>query len=172
MARFQVIAVFIACTVPTVAVELGIGILMSDGTVTINRAVTAGNATLFDGNIVETGNGGSRLHLNNGTTLQFSRYTRGTVFSDRLVLEKGAAQIGGASYEVNARRLHIVGRDARVGVLGKMVEVAALSAAVRVSNARGIFVAKVEPGKILDFTPLDDGGEDVPAKSRQVGTRH
>lgn len=171
MATFRVISLLIANTLPVAAAALGIGIVMSDGTVTINHAVTAGNATLFDGSTIETGSAGSRLHLNNGTTLQFSRYTRGTVFGDRLVLDKGATEIGGARYEVNARTLHIVGSDARVGVLGKMVEVAALTAPVRVSNARGVLVATVAPGKILDFTPLDESGADVSVKSKHVGIR-
>ena len=136
----------------------GIGIAMSDGTLTINNARTAGNATLFEGNTIETGNASSRLQLNNGATLQLSSDARGTVYGDRLVLEKGATQVGGSSYEVNARTLHIVGSDARVTVLGKTVEVAALSTPVRVSNAQGVLVANLEPGKALDFTPLQDAG--------------
>ena len=136
----------------------GIGIAMSDGTLTINNARTAGNATLFEGNTIETGNASSRLQLNSGATLQLSSDARGTVYGDRLVLEKGATQVGGSSYEVNARTLHIVGSDARVTVLGKTVEVAALSTPVRVSNAQGVLVANLEPGKALDFTPLQDAG--------------
>ncbi|HCC57514.1 MAG TPA: hypothetical protein DEQ47_09660 [Solibacterales bacterium] len=140
------------------AATAGIGIATSDGTLTINNARTAGNATLFEGNTIETGNASSRLQLNSGASLQLSSDARGTVYGDRLVLEKGATQVGGSSYEVNARTLHIVGSDARVSVFGKTVEVAALSTPVRVSNAQGVLVANLEPGKALDFTPLQDAG--------------
>lgn len=135
-----------------------IGVAMSDGTLTINHAVTAGNATLFEGNTIETGNSSSRLQLASGANVQLSSDARGTVFGDRLVLDKGATQFDGKNFEVNARTLHIVGNDARVTVLGKTVEVAALTTPVRVSNADGVLVANLEPGKALDFTPLQDAG--------------
>lgn len=162
MHRFGVhslVALLIAAPISVLsAATPGIGIAMSDGTLTINNARTAGNATLFEGNTIETGNASSRLQLNSGATLQLSSDARGTVYGDRLVLEKGATQVGGSSYEVNARTLHIVGSDARVSVMGKTVEVAALTTPVRVSNAQGVLVANLEPGKALDFTPVQDAG--------------
>ncbi len=162
MHRFGVhslVALLIAAPISVLsAATPGIGIATSDGTLTINNARTAGNATLFEGNTIETGNASSRLQLNSGASLQLSSDARGTVYGDRLVLEKGATQVGGSSYEVNARTLHIVGSDARVSVFGKTVEVAALSTPVRVSNAQGVLVANLEPGKALDFTPLQDAG--------------
>lgn len=155
----SLVAVLIAGPISVLsAAAPGIGIAMSDGTLTINNARTAGNATLFEGNTIETGNASSRLQLNNGATLQLSSDARGTVFGNRLVLEKGATQVGASSFEVNARTLHIVGSDARIAVFGKSVEVAALSTPVRVSNAAGELVANLEPGKALDFTPLQDAG--------------
>jgi hypothetical protein len=144
------------------AAALGIGIAMSEGTFSINKARTAGNATLFDGSTIETGSAFSRLKLNNGTTIRLSSNARGTVYGNRLVLEKGAIQIGGSKYQVKARTLNIVGRDARIGVFGKMVEVIALSSPVRVTNAQGVLVADVKPGKPLDFTPLEDAAPAAP----------
>jgi hypothetical protein len=155
----SLVALLIAAPISVLsAAAPGIGIAISDGTLTINSALTAGNATLFEGNTIETGNASSRVQLNNGASLQLSSEARGRVYGDRLVLEKGATQVGPSSFEVNARTLHIVGSDARVSVVGKTVEVAALSSPVRVSNAQGVLVANMEPGKALDFTPLQDAG--------------
>ena len=174
MHRFGVhsmVALLIAAPISVLsAAAPGIGIAMSDGTLSINNARTAGNATLFDGNTIETGNASSRLQLNNGATLQLSSDARGTVYGDRLVLERGATQVGGTSYEVNARTLHIVGSDARVSVLGKTVEVAALSTPVRVSNAQGVLVANLEPGKALNFTPLQDAGAQAASSTTTTTT--
>jgi hypothetical protein len=134
-----------------------IGVVLSDGTLTINNARTAGNATLFEGNTIETGTSSSRLRMNSGASVQLSSDARGTVYAGKLVLDRGATQFDGKSFEVNARTLHIVGDDARVSVSGNTVEVAALTTPVRVSNAAGELVANLEPGKALDFTPQDAG---------------
>lgn len=156
---------FAAALTALSAATLGIGIATSEGTFQINNARTAGNATLFDGSTVETGASFSRLKLNNGTTVRVSSHARGIVFAKRLILEKGAIQVGGARYEVSARTLQIEGSDVRIGVFGRMVEVVALSSPVRVTNAHGVLIANVEPGKALDFTPLEDATPAAPEAS-------
>ena len=169
---YSLVALLIAAPISVLsAATPGIGVAMSDGTLTINNARTAGNATLFEGNTIETGNASSRLQLNSGTTLQLSSDARGTVYGDRMVLDRGATQMGGSRYEVNARTLHIVGSDARVSVFGKTVEVAALSTPVRVSNAQGVLVANLEPGKALDFTPLQDAGAQATTTTTTTETK-
>lgn len=162
MTQVTSLACLFAAAASVSAAALGIGIVMSDGTFTINKATTAGNATVFDGSTIETGPAFSRLKLNNGTTIRIASNARGTVYGDHLVLEKGAIQIGGSSYEVSARTLHIAGSDARIGVFGRMVEVIALSSPVRVTNSHGVLIAKVEPGRPLDFTPLEDATPPAP----------
>ncbi len=153
----SLVALLVAAPVSVFAAAPSIGVALSDGTLTINNARTAGNATLFEGNTIETGASSSRLQLNSGASVQLSSDARGTVYNGKLVLDKGATQFDGKSFEVNARTLHIVGNDARVSVMGNTVEVAALTTPVRVSNAQGVLVANLEPGKALDFTPQDAG---------------
>ena len=71
----------------------GIGIAMSQGNVLINSASTAGNATIFDGNTLETQSATSRVRLTDGAELRLAADSRGTVFSDHVDLEKGNARI-------------------------------------------------------------------------------
>ena len=52
-----------------------------------------GNATLFDGATVETSSASSELLLRNGVKLQLGVESRAQIWQNRLVLEKGAAQL-------------------------------------------------------------------------------
>lgn len=133
----------------------GIGVILSSGSVTVDNSVVAGNATVFDGNTVQTGTTSSRLQLNNGGVAQLGADSTARVYSDHMVLEKGFGQSSG-SYGVEARTLKISG-DSKVAIFGKTVEVAALGAPVLVSSSTGIQIANLMPGKALAFTPQDSG---------------
>ena len=139
-----------------------IGVALSSSGILINDAKTAGNATLFDGSTVETTATGSRLHMKSGADVQLSADTRGKVFSNKIVLEKGVTQFrGGNDYEVSARSLKITGTDkdssATVALRGRTVQVASLSGHIQVANAAGVIVANIAPGMAFDFTPQDAG---------------
>lgn len=133
-----------------------IGVVLSSGSVTVDNAVVPGNATVFDGNTVETGASASRLQLTNGKVAELGADTAARVFSDHMVLQRGFSQISG-NYGVEANKLRIAGDSARVAVYGKTVQVAALSTPVIVSTSTGIQVANLLPGKALAFTPQDSG---------------
>jgi len=61
-----------------------------------------GNATLFDGTTVETTAASSELALRNGVKVQLGAGSRARVWQNRLVLEKGAAQLAApGSFEVS-----------------------------------------------------------------------
>jgi hypothetical protein len=133
----------------------GIGVVLSSGSVTVDNSVVAGNATVFDGNTVQTGATSSRLQLNNGGVAQLGADSTARVYSDHMVLEKGFGQASG-SYGVEANTLKISG-DSKVAIYGKTVEVAALGAPVLVSSSTGIQIANLMPGRALAFTPQDSG---------------
>lgn len=60
-----------------------------------------GNATLFDGTVVETTVASSELALRNGVKVQLGAASRAQIWQNRLVLEKGAAQLAApGSFEV------------------------------------------------------------------------
>jgi len=79
-----------------------IGIVTASGHFSVEGSQVWGNATLFDGATVETGSASSDLALRNGVKLQLGADSRARIWKNRLVLEKGAAQLAApASFEVS-----------------------------------------------------------------------
>ena len=152
-----------------------IGVAISSGSVTVDNAVVPGNATLFDGNTIETGATSSRLQMKNGRLARLNADSTAKVYSDHIVLEKGLGETYG-NLPVDASSLRISGDSARVSIHGKTVEVAALNAPVTVSTSTGIQVANLMPGKALAFTPQAEAGAMAPATMsgvvRKVGTMY
>jgi hypothetical protein len=146
----------------------GIGIAMSQGNILINSSLAAGNATIFDGNTLETQSAASQVRLNDGAQLRLSSDSRGTVFSDHVDLQKGSASIVG--YSANAGGLN-VRADGKASAAISMrdqgvVEIAALTGSVHVFNAAGFNVANLVPGRALDLRAQDAGAS---APSSLVG---
>src|SRR5206468_12021468 len=111
-----------------------VGIMTARGSFTIDASSIAGNATLFEGNQIETGKASSRLQLNTGARVQLAAESRGIVYRDRLVLEKGSSRFEKAgNYQVEALSLRIrpdgenTAAEISVGKSG-VVQVAALTA--------------------------------------------
>lgn len=133
-----------------------IGVAISSGSVTVDNAVVPGNATLFDGNTIQTGATSSRLQMKDGKLARLGTDSSAKVYSDHIVLEKGFGETYG-SMAVDANTLRIAGDSARVSIHGNTVQVAALTAPVTVSTSTGIQVANLMPGKALAFTPQEAG---------------
>jgi hypothetical protein len=151
----------------------GIGMVNASGTFTVDHARVVGNATLFDGTIVETGRVAGDLQLNTGARMQLASESRGRVFQDRLVLERGVGQLQGTGYRIEARSLRIVTDEpvaaARVALNGTHVQVAALQGRLHVTNAHGLLVANMAPGTALEFEPQ---GESADTTSKLTGILH
>ena len=135
-----------------------VGIVTARGSFTIDNSSIAGNATLFEGSQIETGRASSQLQLNNGAKMQLAAESRGVVYRDRLVLEKGSSRVEKGNFQVEANSLRIrpAGETASTQVsirTSGLVEVAALSGPVRVTAANGVLLANLQEGKTLDFTP-------------------
>src|SRR5580704_4822530 len=85
-----------------------VGIVTARGSFTIDASSITGNATLFEGNQIETGKISSQLQLNNGARMQLAAESRGIVYRDRLVLEKGVGRVYHAgNFMVEANTLQI-----------------------------------------------------------------
>lgn len=150
-----------------------IGVAFSNGTLLINNANAVGNASLFDGSTVETSGEASRLHLKSGADVQMGSESRGKVFADRTVLEKGMMELKTTGkYGIEAKSLQITGTDsdamAKVSIHGKTVQVASLSGHVQVASAAGVVVANIAPGMAFDFTPQDQGAT-APDNNKKAG---
>ena len=70
-----------------------IGIVTASGHFSVEGSQVWGNATLFDGATVETSSASSELALRNGVSVQLGAGSRVRIWQNRLILEKGAAQL-------------------------------------------------------------------------------
>jgi hypothetical protein len=153
---------------PGLAAPAAIGTVVASGSFRVDDATVAGNATLFEGTTVETRRTGSSLDLSGGPHLALAPDSKGKVFGDRLILEKGVGEFSPdalkpsvlktSSYRIEARGLTIqaagAGSSARVSLDGeRRVRVAAFTGGVRVLNRHGLLVAALRPGSALEFEP-------------------
>jgi hypothetical protein len=130
-----------------------IGIVTASGHFKLDRSQVWGNATVFEGSVIETGTASSEIALRNGAKLQLGKDSRARILSDRVVMEKGIGQVSAPeSFEVNAAnlRIHSSGR-LRVNV-GQTVEIASLIGSVHVSSASGILMAAIPAGRAMNFS--------------------
>lgn len=79
-----------------------IGVVTASGHFNVEGSQVWGNATLFDGTTIETTGASSELALRNGVKVQLGADSRARVWQNRMVLEKGAAQLAApGSFEVS-----------------------------------------------------------------------
>ncbi len=142
-----------------IASQPAIGIVTASGHFTLDRSQVWGNATIFEGSIVETGAASSEIALRSGAKLQLAKDSRARILSDRVVMEKGVGQISAPeSFEVNAAnlRIHTTGRlrvSVNTGVL-----VASLAGSAQVSSASGLLLAAIPAGRSMNFSPQAANG--------------
>jgi hypothetical protein len=134
-----------------------IGMTAFQNGITLDDAKVTGTATLFDGSKIQS-EGYSRVHLNNGTRLDFGAGSKAQVFATHADLSAGMTEIQSPSgFDVTATglKIHPSGSDAiaRVKIAKDKVFVTALNAPVSVLNKDGLLVAKVMPGVPLQFMP-------------------
>lgn len=161
MRRFTLLAVclLLAGTLTLCgAASPSIGMVVAPGSFQIDHARVSGDATLFEGTVVQTGHTAGDLQLNTGIRMRLASDSQGRVFRDHLVLERGAGQLNGGGYRIEARTLRISAGEpyasAKVSISGTTrVQVAALTGSLRVTNARGLLVANLLPGAALEFEP-------------------
>ncbi len=150
---------------PAMAATPSIGTVVAKGSFRVDETLVSGNATLLEGATVETKLTGSMLNLSSGPHLALSADSKGRIFGDHLVLEKGSGQMEkAAGFRVEARGLTIrpeTGESsARVTLAGNTkVQVAALTGSFRVLTSRGLLVAAMAPGAALEFEPQAANGE-------------
>lgn len=153
----QVTAILLCLLSYSAAATVSIGTVSARGDMRVDNYSVKGNATLFDGSVVETGQASADLRLNKGVAITMSAASRGTLYSDHLVLQQGKSEItSSGSYQLQAVGLNIVasGPHSR-GVVsvksGNTIEVASLDGTVGVSNGDGIVLANILPGRSLTF---------------------
>jgi hypothetical protein len=136
-----------------------IGTVTAGGAFRLNGDTVISNGTLTEGAVLETGRGNSLVRFAGGARLSLSPESRGKLYSDRIILEKGEIRLeNGIGFHLEALGL-IIRPDreistGRIGLLGtSRVRVAARTGSFRVLNARGVLVANVAAGSALVFEP-------------------
>ena len=140
-----------------VAKSPAIGVVTASGHFVLDRSEVWGNATLFDGGKIETGAASSEAALRNGVKIQLASASSATVGESRLTLTKGTGLVSATEdYQVAAGGLAIrsAAGASRVRVAwlaGGVVEVTALTGAVRVASRTGLVLASIPAGRRMDF---------------------
>jgi hypothetical protein len=141
-----------------------IGTVMTDGAFRLNGETVMSNGTLTEGAVIETVRGNLSVRLSGGARLSLGAGSRGRLYSDHILLEKGETRLI-ETYVHNAVAFHLEAlgltilpdretSTARIGLLAShRVRVAALTGSFRVLNARGVLVANVAAGSALAFEP-------------------
>jgi hypothetical protein len=92
-----------------------IGMAKANGSFRVDSNPVVGNATVFEGNTLETAAASSELQLHSGIHMRLAPDSRGRVFADRLVLEKGLGEFDGrVGYPIEARGLRILTEPTRL----------------------------------------------------------
>jgi hypothetical protein len=148
-----VAALSIACSF---AATPTIGVASAVGTFVVNSAEVEGNANLFDGSQIKTSKASSQILLQNGSTLTLGVDSSGTIYRDRLLLERGTTKVSGMNrYAVEAGSYRIEGTEplsqAIVRLEGDTVEVAAVNGSLRVLDARGALLTRIGAGTASAF---------------------
>lgn len=150
-----------------------IGFASARGSIRINGSLINSNATLFDGTLIETDKATTALRVDKGVELKLGTDSRGKVFRDRLVLEKGASEFTSlGKFRLEASTLKISADDPSSRGVIKMkdaqsVEVSALTGGFQVTTQRGLLLAKIRPGHAVAF---DMGQAGVAAQTKITGT--
>jgi hypothetical protein len=162
--KLQVAAMLLCLLSYAAAGTVSIGTASARGDMRVDSYLVNGNATLFDGSVVETGQATVDLRLGKGTEITMATASRGTVYNDRLVLQRGQSELtASSSFQLEANGLRVTPNqpDSR-GVVslmaGNTVEVASLNGSFGVTNDQGVLLANVRPGRMVSFA-MEGGGD-------------
>ena len=139
------------------ASSTSVGLVMTSGEVQVDGSSVRGNAAIFSGNLVSSGDRSSSLQFADGTSAMMKPGTQIVVYREYSELKQGIAlQRGVDKHPMLADGLKISGATpnavALVGIKdASHIEVEAQMGEAAVWTASGNLVARVEPGKTLSF---------------------
>ena len=155
--KLQVFSALLSMLSYATAGTVSIGTASARGDMRVDSYMVKGNATLFDGSVVETGQASADLRLDKGAQIKLSTSSRGTLYRNRLVLQQGESELAASSsFQIEASGLYVTPNEPNSrGVVsmkpGNMVEVAALTGTLGVTNDHGVLLASVRPGSAVSF---------------------
>ena len=155
--KLQVTAILLCLLSYATAGTVSIGTVSARGNMRIDNYTVQGNATLFDGSVVETGQASADLRLNKGAKITMSSSSRGTLYSDHLVLQQGESELAASnSFNLQANGIRVTPSEPNSrGIVtikaGNTVEVASLNGSFGVSSEHGVMLANIKPGHTVSF---------------------
>jgi hypothetical protein len=158
MFKTQIALLVSGCLIAVTAAPPSIGTVRSAGEFRVDGSTVRGNATLFDGNLIETSSARSVIELN-GMRITMSPDSRAKLFRDHTVFEKGTGVVTDAEkHVIEAATLRIYPATKSTLLQIEMsapnhVAVAARNGSAEVRNGAGVLVAKLNAGMALAFDP-------------------
>jgi hypothetical protein len=159
------------------AAPASIGFVRSVGDLRVDGSVVRSNATIFDGDVIETTATRTVVQLND-VQLTLAPESRAKVYHDRTVLEKGTGMLRDAGRHFLQAAALQISTDARDSVVQvdlqgtSHVSVFAFSGSAQVHNSSGLLIASLSPGMALAFdTPPQASGNDAVKLSGKVTER-
>ena len=156
--KLQVTAVLICFLSYAEAGTVSIGTASARGGMRVDNYAVKGNATLFDGSVVETDQASADLRINKGVEITMSAASRGVLYKDHIVLDRGQSEVtSSGSFQLEANGLRVVPTSPRSrGIVSvtsaNTVEVASLDGNLGVTNGQGLTLANILPGTSLSFS--------------------
>ena len=139
------------------AATVSIGSVSARGGMWVDNNRVEGNATLFDGSVVQTGHATAILRLDKVAEITMASDSRAALDRDRLVLQQGESELTASpSFHIEANGLRATpGQENSRGVVSITAEntvlVAALTGSFAVTNDQGVMLASVRPGQSVSF---------------------
>ncbi len=152
---------FLTCSA-LLASNTPIGFVTVIGSMRVDGSEIRENATILEGTSLETYVNPARVALKSGTQLELAAEGSARIYGDRIVLEKGFAQLHASSrYSIFASSLRVVPKNAstlRIGYASdKAVEVSVVRGEAQILNKEGALVASVMPNHTIELTPEENG---------------
>lgn len=146
-----------------------IGTLIARGNVRVDGYSVWGNATLFNGTAVETGQASATLRLDSGTEIQLAINSRGVVYRNHLVLLEGRSLVKSSNspFLLEADGLRVAPSGPNIqGVVSlspaNTVDVAAVTGEFRIVDETGLSLAHVSTGAAMSFKSVSAQQAEAP----------
>jgi hypothetical protein len=157
------------------AATVSIGTIMAGGDMRVDSVAVKGNATLFDGSTVETGQTAAELRMSKDVELLLAADSSGRLYRDHMVLQKGRSEIRSSKpFQLEASGLRIVSSspNSHGFVLSRStnsVEVSSLTGDFQVTTTTGVALATVPAGKTFLFSKSAEGAIGEPGGGGGAG---
>lgn len=151
-----VLALFCMATFASAGTTV-IGTASVRGNMRVDGSTVQGDATVFNGTVVETDDASANLRMGHGIDVTMSKSSKGTVYSDHFVLQRGESELSApGSFQLEANGLRVaadIPNSVAIVTMAphKTVNVAVLAGRFKVREGDGFLLSNVLPGRPLSF---------------------